>query len=55
MHAEDARLVGEDELLRHHFVRGEHELFDDAMRDVALRRLDRVDHTSGIENHLGLG
>ena len=44
VNAEDAGLIGEDELRGDDFVRGEHELFDDAMRDVALGRLDGIDH-----------
>ena len=43
VNAKDARLIGEDQLLRYDLICREHEFFDDAMCDVALARLDGLD------------
>ena len=47
--------MAKHELARHGLVRGEHELFDEPMGDVALRRADGLDVAGLVEHDLGLG
>ncbi len=55
VHAKDSGLMRHHQLGGHHLVGGQHEFFDEAMRDVALGRLNRFDLPRLAEQHIGLG